>query len=324
MNLRQNDSPRTRHRPKSPCWLQSSLAPAKVNLLLDVHDRDSASFDFAGYHPLSTLMVPVRLYDSLSFESIPGDSGNESQIKFTLRDRDTSDGVPGDERNLVVRALRLLRERSGCEMGARVALVKRIPSGAGLGGGSSDAAAALMLANRGWGIDWSADRLSTLAAELGSDVPFFLDHGGAICRARGEQVERIPGLRPFDLVIVKPAVALSTAEVYRRFDELPGGATSLEQSERTMCSLLADLRRGAIGQLGRWMGNGLQAAAASLSSWVERLASAFAELGFAAHQLSGSGSAYFGVCRHASQARRLASILRSRGLGRVFVTRSGF
>ena len=126
------------------------------------------------------------------------------------------------------------------------------------------------------------------------------------------------------LSIVKPdGVAKNLiGEVYRRFDELPDVAASSDQSEQMIGSLVAGLRRGAIGELGRWMGNGLQAAAASLSNWVERMSSAFAELDFAAHQLSGSGSAYFGVCRHAQHARRLATMLRKRQLGLVFVTRS--
>lgn len=292
------------------------LAPAKLNLFLDVLGRTPD-----GYHELSTLMMPVRWFDTLSFEAIAGQGGCPSAIEFSLRGAGVSADVPGDGGNLVVRALELLRERSGCRLGARVELVKRIPSGAGLGGGSSDAATALRIASRGWGLNWPTSRLAPLAAELGSDVPFFLAGGAAICRGRGERVERVPAGIRLNFVIVKPAESLSTAAVFRRFDELqPNGA--VERPVESLSAIADDLRRGAVNRLARWMSNGLQAAAASFTRWIAEAERAFMELGFAAHQLTGSGSAYFGVCRHAQEARRLASILKSRRLGQVFVTQS--
>jgi 4-diphosphocytidyl-2-C-methyl-D-erythritol kinase len=307
MNLRQNDTKRIVH------------APAKLNLFLDVLDRRSD-----GYHELATLMVPVRLYDSLSFEPVPARDGRPGAIEFSLRGGDSADGVPADSHNLVVQALELLRHRSGCDWGARVALFKRIPSAAGLGGGSSDAAAALRVANRVWQINWGPGKLAPLAAELGSDVPFFLGRGAAICRGRGEQVERLAGTAPLDVVIVKPPTSLATADVYRTLDRLQaGGECPAGHGERSLAALTDALRRGTINDLGQWMSNRLQAAAAVLSTWIGRVQAAFAELDFLGHQLSGSGSAYFGVCRHARHARRLATILKLRQLGLVYVTRSG-
>ena len=207
MNLRQNELKRTLH------------APAKLNLFLEVLDRRED-----GYHELETLMVPVGIFDSLSFEPAQPIHGKVGSIEFAVRGDAAAVGIPTDSRNLVVRALGLLRKHSGCTHGAKVELVKRIPSAAGLGGGSSDAAAALELGNRGWGIHFDRKQLTSLAAELGSDVPFFLAHSAAICRGRGEQVERIAGTVPLHVVIVKPPAALSTAEVYRALDELPVGA----------------------------------------------------------------------------------------------------
>ena len=121
MNLRQNNSKQTVH------------APAKLNLFLEVLDRRGD-----GYHELATLMVPIRLYDSISFEPVPARNGRPATIEFSLRGGGSADGVPADSSNLVVRALELFRRRSGCDWGAKVELVKRIPSAAGLGGGSSD------------------------------------------------------------------------------------------------------------------------------------------------------------------------------------------
>ena len=273
-------------------------------------------------------MVPIRLSDSISMVGRPSlADGRAGEIVLDLRTclpvRPPAQPqvIPAGSENLVVRALELLRERSDCRLGARVELVKRIPLSSGLGGGSSDAAAALRLANRVWELNWPMERLAELAAELGSDVPFFLTGGAAICRGRGELVERVAGMRPLHVVIVKPPNDLSTAEVYRAHDSISATPHRHDASgglSRTIPSLAIDTR----AYPGQWMLNRLQAAAASLSPWIERLRAIFDRLDFIGHQLSGSGSAYFGVCRHAQHARRLATILRSQQLGLVYATRS--
>lgn len=307
MNLRQNDSKRIAH------------APAKLNLFLEVLGRRCD-----GFHELATLMVPVRWFDSLAFESVGPNDGKVGTIEFSLRTTRPNEQVPADATNLVPRALELLRQRSGCELGANVELVKRIPNGAGLGGGSSDAATALRLANRAWKIGWNTERLSALGAEIGSDVPFFLESGAAICRGRGERVERLRNIAPLDVVIVKPPVSLATADVYSLVDRLdPSAASSHATTEPPrLASLVRTLKQGTACGIGRWMFNRLQAAATRLAEWIGRVEAAFSRLDFVGHQLSGSGSAYFGVCRHAGHARRLAAVLKSRRLGLVYVTRS--
>jgi 4-diphosphocytidyl-2-C-methyl-D-erythritol kinase len=314
MNLRQNETKRISH------------APAKLNLFLEVSARRGD-----GFHELETLMVPIRLFDSLAFEPIPAEAKQSGKIHFRLTVCDRAPGageafagVPAGEDNLVVRALELLRQRSGCRLGAKVELVKRIPSAAGLGGGSSDAAAALKLASHAWGIRWPHEQLCSLAAALGSDVPFFLSHGAAICRGRGEIVERLPGVAPFHVVIVKPTAALATRDVYAQLDAQPPGQTVPRAAigEGRLVALTRALRRGSFFELNRWMCNQLQAAAGALTPWIGRIRAEFAALDFLGHQLTGSGTAYFGVCRHAQHARRLASILKTRQLGLVYVTRS--
>ena len=129
MNRCQNDSPRALTHALNASMLATILAPAKLNLTLDVAARGSD-----GYHELSTLMLPVRWFDTLAFELQVGEGGLPGPIEFSLHRRNLDAAVPTDRSNLVVRALELLRERSGCELGARVELLKRIPSGAGLGG----------------------------------------------------------------------------------------------------------------------------------------------------------------------------------------------
>jgi 4-diphosphocytidyl-2-C-methyl-D-erythritol kinase len=226
---------------------------------------------------------------------------------------------------LVVRALELLRERTRCELGARVRLVKRIPTEAGMGGGSSDAAAALRLGSQAWQLDLPPAELSRLAAELGSDVPFFLAPSPAVCRGRGEQVQRLPYIPPLNVVIVKPPQGLTTADVYQAWDtrnEASQNAASAKRDPHRLEALIAALCRGDLHTLGRAMTNRLQAAASTLSPWIDRLQAAFSRLDFVGHQLTGSGTAYFGIARHAQHARRLATILRTRQLGLVCTART--
>jgi 4-diphosphocytidyl-2-C-methyl-D-erythritol kinase len=301
--------------------VRTARAPAKLNLYLEVFGRRDD-----GFHDLETFMVPIRLADSLTMmRTEPAADGEPGPIDLKLRAcpplrfHAPAHTIPTSRENLIMRALELLRERSKSRFGASIELVKRIPAAAGLGGGSSDAAAALRLANRLWEINWPAPRLAELAAEIGSDVPFFLSAGAAVCRGRGERIERIAGMRPLHFVIVKPPADLSTADVYRAHDALSEAAQSQNsgQLNRTQTTAVDPRANPA-----SWVHNRLQLAAASLSLWVERLRAAFDSLDFAAHQLSGSGSAYFGVCRHAQHARRLASILAARQLGLVYATRS--
>jgi 4-diphosphocytidyl-2-C-methyl-D-erythritol kinase len=295
-------------------------APAKLNLYLEIFGRRGD-----GFHELETLMVPIGLSDSLSFISTPMSADDrpgaivlDVRECFPVRTSPRPPAIPAGGANLVVRALELLRERGDCRLGAHVELVKRIPAAAGLGGGSSDAAAALRLANCAWQLDWPIERLTELSSEIGSDVPFFLSGGPAICRGRGEQVERVRGMRTLHFVVVKPPIGLSTADVYRAHDASLENSLEPGAGNRPISSLALNGR----AETGKWMRNRLQAAAAAVSPWVDRLRTAFHKLDFVGHQLSGSGSAYFGVCRHAQHARRLATILRTQPLGLVYATRS--
>jgi 4-diphosphocytidyl-2-C-methyl-D-erythritol kinase len=299
-------------------------APAKLNLFLDLLGRRDD-----GFHEVETLMVPIRLYDSVSFLPIrPAGNPQQAQIELSVRVCDPvraaakGTAVPEGAENLVVRALELLRQRSGCELGAKLELIKRIPSAAGMGGGSSDAATVLKLANTGWGLNWSIDRLAEVGAEIGSDVPFFLYGGAAVCRGRGERITTLPSISPIHFVVVKPPVGLSTGEVYRALDNLSDASGRQAESGGALAEVVEGCVSGRAAGLGRRMRNALQLSASSLSPWVDRLKIAFDRLDFVGHQLSGSGTAYFGVCRHAQHARRLANILRTRQLGLVYATRS--
>ena len=144
--------------------------PAKLNLFFEVLGKRAD-----GYHEIETLMCPISLCDTLHFRGTSSDD-LDLQCSWGMASQGGSgfEGVPRDGKNLVWRAVDLIRRRTGTRQGAKLRLIKRIPTAAGLGGGSSDAAAALVAANLGWKLDLPRAELAAMAAELGSDVPFFL------------------------------------------------------------------------------------------------------------------------------------------------------
>src|ERR1700756_1672978 len=147
-------------------------APAKLNLFLRVLRRRPD-----GYHDLQTAFIAIDLADTLDFELL-----DDGRIE---RRGDLTGPL---EQDLALRAARLLQQESRCTLGAWIDLEKRIPTGGGLGGGSSDAATSLIALNRLWGLNWSRERLAGLAIRLGADVPFFLQPGPALGEGVGEQL----------------------------------------------------------------------------------------------------------------------------------------
>jgi 4-diphosphocytidyl-2-C-methyl-D-erythritol kinase len=293
-------------------------APAKLNLFFEVLGKRRD-----GYHEIETLMVPIGLFDTLSFEE-----DSPGQIRFECRSvcrecrrpREVAastaalGALPVGEENLVVRAVNLFRRRAEVRGGARVRLVKRIPIAAGLGGGSSDAAAALVAANEVWRVGWSRGQLSQLAAELGSDVPFFLGEGPAVCRGRGERIEPIARVGTMAFVVVRPPEGLSTAVVY--------GNCRPASTPRPIEPMVDALGRGDCAEVGRLLFNRLQPAARELSLWIRKLEDALSQEDCLGHLMSGSGTCCFALCRHMRHARRVARRVQATGLGTAFAVRS--
>ncbi len=278
--------------------------PAKLNLFLEVLAKRSD-----GYHEIETLMCPISLYDSLWFQ---GESGTSITLHIEcLPNVADSNLVPQGSENLVLRALELLRAKSGCRQGATLRLLKRIPVAAGLAGGSSDAAAALVAGNLGWNLGFSVDELSSLAAELGSDVAFFLFGRSALCHGRGEKISLLSPWGQLHFVVVRPPMGLSTAEVYQN--------CQAAANARSVRNLLDALIEGDLAKVGVQLHNRLELPARGLTFWIDRLKQEFSKLDLPGHKMSGSGTSYFGLCRNAKHAQHLAGRLRGRGLGRVFV-----
>lgn len=283
-------------------------APAKVNLFLRVVARRPD-----GYHDIETVMVKLRdLCDTLTLESV-----SSPAIQLTLQSAYPralgSQPIPIDQDNLVIRAARLLQRETGCRLGAKISLTKRIPSAAGLGGGSSDAASTLSALNELWKLDLKDARLQALGAELGSDVPFFLANSASVlCTGRGEMLSPIPLSAPLALVVARPASGLSTPAVYRGCQPEPSGPAVerfLEQWGRMS-------RQG----VARCLHNSLQDPAETLNPEVARLRELFERQGVIAHQMTGSGSAYFALCSTAHHACWVARRLAASGVPWVHAT----
>ncbi len=225
------------------------LAPAKVNLSLRVLGRRAD-----GFHDLRSLMVPVSIFDELFF--VPKEEGD---LEFVCN----APEVPADESNLVVRAVRLFCGAVGILPQLSVNLCKAIPHGAGLGGGSSDAATTLLALDELYQTGLSREVLADLGAELGSDVPFFVYQSAAWIGGRGERVEPVTGLPSLPLLLLKPGFGVPTPWAFQHWKnaaEIPGvpyeeqtheGMVFVNDLERPVFQkylFLADLKQWLLGR----------------------------------------------------------------------------
>ncbi len=278
-------------------------APAKVNLFLEVLRKRPD-----GYHEIATLMVAVRLFDTLVFRAEPS-----AQLSLTCTDRSLSTG----DDNLVLKVAKLLRDRAGVKQGAAIRLTKRIPMAAGLAGGSTDAAATLAGLNRLWQTGLSDAELARISGEIGSDIPFFFQLPAAWCTGRGEIVEPVKLPIPLDFVLLCPSFGLGTAQVYKNV-AVPSQPVSGDQ-------IKVAFAKGDVDSIGQLMHNRLQLAAEQIEPRVAEYARMLAEMVPAGSLISGSGSTLFALCRSADEAQRIAASLKTRMKAhdfRVFVTRT--
>ena len=259
-------------------------APAKINLTLHVGPRLDT-----GYHDVRTLMQTVGLVDTLTITPRKG--------PFALQTR--TPGVPADQSNLVWRAAEILWRSAGREGAARdahVRLTKEIPAAAGLGGGSSDAAAALVGLNRVWDLRHSPRQLSELASALGSDVPFFLVGGTALGVGRGDELYPLEDITAFGVLLIKPSFGVSTADAYRWCDDDRASRTPDERGARRPLDLGWD--SGPIA-----LANDLEGPVARRHPAIREMVDACYREGAAAAAMTGSGSAVFGLFPEAAAGR---------------------
>jgi len=265
-------------------------APAKINLLLDVLRKRGD-----GYHEVEMIMTMVDLADRLEMEELPRDAIIiSSQVGY----------IPLDEKNLAFQAARLIKERYDVRKGVYIHLDKKIPVAAGLAGGSSDAAAALRGLNRLWGLGISEDELCDLGAELGSDVPFCVTGGTAIARGRGEKLEHISPPPQCWVVLAKPPINVSTADVYGR---LRANELKDHPSIEFMRGALA---RGSFHDMCEGLGNVLENVTLELYPEVRQLKESMLRLGADGVLMSGSGPTVFGLVSKQAKLPRIYNGLR--------------
>lgn len=253
-------------------------APAKVNLHLEVTARRPD-----GFHELETVMAEVDLADRLTFA--PGGDALVFEVS------DPSVGLGED--NLAVRAVRAVEKAVGRSLPGRLTLEKRIPAGGGLGGGSSDAAAAIRAVVRAYGLEVDVSEQERLCAEVGSDVAFFIRGGVSLCTGRGEKIEPLDCPEGFHLLLLLPGLHVPTADVYRSLT-LTGTSVPFYDCVRSVAS-------GDVAGLRRALFNRLEAPAFAVFPGLTALSEALA-----LHRplLSGSGSTFFVLCDDEDDARR--------------------
>lgn len=250
-------------------------ACAKINWHLNVTGKRED-----GYHLLDMLMQPISLADDIMLE-------NADEFSLTVAN---APYIPSTKDNLVMRAAMALKAHSGVPRAADIRLIKHIPVGAGLGGGSTDAAAVLWGLNEMWGLHYSADTLAEIGLKLGADIPFCVYGGFARVRGIGEHVEPLPPLKPYWLVVIQPCRGLSTKEVFSSLN-LGQPALKEKQLENTMNAL----QNTDYALLKASMHNDLEETALCLRPQISHAIHSLYENGAKAAMMSGSGSAVFGV-----------------------------
>jgi 4-diphosphocytidyl-2-C-methyl-D-erythritol kinase len=265
-------------------------APAKINLSLDVlHKRDD------GFHEVEMVMTMVDLADRIEMQELSTD---------TIIISSQAGYIPLDEKNLAFQAAKLIKDTYDVRKGVYIHLDKKIPVAAGLAGGSSDAAATLRGLSRLWQLDIPIEQMQVLGAKLGSDVPFCVTGGTALATGRGEKLKMIDNPMQCWVVLVKPLINVSTADVYGRLN-----AAEIQDHPHTerLIAALADRRFEDVCGL---MGNVLEEVTLELYPEVRHLKECMLRLGADGVLMSGSGPTVFGLVSRESKVARIYNGLR--------------
>jgi 4-diphosphocytidyl-2-C-methyl-D-erythritol kinase len=264
-------------------------APAKINLSLDVlYKRPD------GFHEVEMIMTTIDLADRVELTLLEQD-----KIHILSHNR----YVPDDQRNLAFQAAQLLKDRYQVKKGVQITIEKTIPVAAGLAGGSSDAAATLRGLNKLWELGLTLDELANLGSEIGSDVSFCVYGGTALARGRGEMITDLPAPPTCWVILAKPFIGVSTAEVYRRLDlngmEHPNINEMVKAIEDNDYQSVCDN-----------VGNVLEDVTLKLHPEVAQIKEQMKRFGADAVLMSGSGPTVFGIVQHDSRMHRIYNGLR--------------
>ncbi|MBO9131296.1 4-(cytidine 5'-diphospho)-2-C-methyl-D-erythritol kinase [Bacillus sp. 165] len=259
-------------------------APAKINLSLDVLRKRED-----GYHEVKMIMTTIDLADRLELKEL-----EEDRIEILSHNR----YVPDDQRNLAYQAAYLLKERFQVKKGVSITIEKAIPVAAGLAGGSSDAAATLRGLNKLWKLGLTADELAGLGAEIGSDVSFCVYGGTAIATGRGEKIEHISAPPPCWVILAKPQIGVSTAEVYRNLRVDAVTHPNVEE-------MIRYIKSGEYEGICNSVGNVLEEVTFRMHPEVAHIKEQMKRFGADAVLMSGSGPTVFGLVHHDSRMHRI-------------------
>jgi 4-diphosphocytidyl-2-C-methyl-D-erythritol kinase len=264
-------------------------APAKINLALDVlHKRPD------GYHEVEMIMTTIDLADRVELTLL-----NEDKIHILSHNR----YVPDDHRNLAYQAAQLLKGRFNVKQGVTIAIEKTIPVAAGLAGGSSDAAAALRGLNKLWNLGLTLDELAEIGSEIGSDVSFCVYGGTALAKGRGEKITELPAPPTCWVILAKPFIGVSTAEVYRQLN-LSG------MQHPNISNMIDAIHNNNYQQVCNNVGNVLEDVTLRLHPEVAQIKEQMKRFGADAVLMSGSGPTVFGLVQHDSRMHRIYNGLR--------------
>lgn len=264
-------------------------SPAKINLSLDVlHKRKD------GYHEVEMIMTTIDLADRIELQLL-----EESTIKIVSQNR----YVPDDERNLAYRAAKLLKERFNVQKGVAISLSKFIPVAAGLAGGSSNAAATLRGLNKLWELGLSIDQLAEIGAEIGSDVPFCVYGGTALATGRGEIIHSLPSPPPCWIILAKPTLGVSTADIYTRLN--------LKNVEHpNVQAMIKGIEDKNFQEICNNLGNVLESVTLNTYPEVLNLKRKMQQFGAKGVLMSGSGPTVYCLVEHESRMQRIYNGLR--------------
>lgn len=278
-------------------------AYGKINLSLDVRGRREN-----GYHDVSMVMQTVDIYDIISLNKLE----NEDEIKLTAN----VDNIPLDETNIVYKAVKLVKEEYGINEGVLAHIEKHLPIAAGMGGGSSDCAAALRGMNRLFELGLSDEKLEELGVRLGADVPFLIKGGIALAEGIGEKLTTLPAFPECVLVIAKPDLGVSTKEVYEAFDGLK------EVNHPDIGKLVNSLGNTKLKDIVKLLGNVLEEVTVNKYKIIEKIKTLLLENDAVFSMMTGSGPTVFGIFENSEQAEKACVNLRKQeGLELVEVTK---
>ena len=264
-------------------------APAKINLALDVLFKRPD-----GYHEVEMIMTTVDLADRIELKDIPG-----NRIQILSHNR----FVPDDHRNLAYQAALILKERFGIKKGVSITIEKNIPVAAGLAGGSSDAAATLRGLNRLWKLGLTMDELAEIGAEIGSDVSFCVYGGTALAKGRGEKIKHLPPPPKCWVILAKPTIGVSTADIYKRL-QIP------KMEHPDVAGMITAIQENNYEDVCNGLGNVLEQVTLQLYPEVANIKDQMKTFGADAVLMSGSGPTVFGLVEHDSRMQRIYNGLR--------------